>query len=355
MEFEPLIKRIEEHYQKQLPFVMFSLAEKNTIISFLQKDDGLYEVENFSENGFVIAPFNYKNKSFFVPEENSEKFISEPSHSDIQLTKVEFSQDHIERDRYIDLIENTIVTIQKKKASKIVMSRSKDFTLANFGLEILIKRLFSAYPTAFRYIWYHPRTGIWCGATPEILVEIENGIFKTMALAGTQTLRGSKKLFWGEKEIDEQQQVTDFITNSLQRVTSVLKVSNPRTQIAGPLAHLRTDISGTIKTGKATLSTIASALHPTPAVCGTPQKYAQDFILSNEDYDRELYTGFIGPISNAGGSAALMVNLRCMKIENDIARLFVGGGITLGSNPEAEWEETQNKMQTMLQVLQPML
>ena len=44
-----------------------------------------------------------------------------------------------------------------------------------------------------------------------------------------------------------------------------------------------------------------------------------------------------------------------MKIENNTARIFVGGGITIGSQPSDEWQETQNKMQTMLQVLQPML
>lgn len=355
MDFELLIDKIEKHYQRQLPFVMFSLAEKNTVKAFLQSDDSLQEVEDFSGNGFVIAPFEYQQKSFFIAEENSECLQVEIPRTAIHLSPVAISLDNKEKDKYVELVKNTITTIKRKNSSKIVMSRSKDFTLTQFGLGTLIKRLFSAYPTAFRYVWYHPKTGIWCGATPEVLVEIEDQVFKTMALAGTQTHNGYKNILWGEKEMDEQQQVTDSITNSLQRVTSVLKVSNPRTHIAGSLAHLRTDITGIIKNGKATLGTIAAVLHPTPAVCGTPQKYARDFILSNEDHIREFYTGFLGPISNNGNSATLMVNLRCMKIEENTARIYVGGGITLGSQPEAEWEETQNKMQTMLQVLQPML
>ena len=44
-----------------------------------------------------------------------------------------------------------------------------------------------------------------------------------------------------------------------------------------------------------------------------------------------------------------------MKIEENKAHLYVGGGITFDSNPEEEWEETQNKLQTMLQVVQPIL
>ena len=77
--------------------------------------------------------------------------------------------------------------------------------------------------------------------------------------------------------------------------------------------------------------------------------------MENEGYDREYYTGFLGPIMENGASASLLVNLRCMKIVGNTARLFVGGGITLDSQPNEEWLETQNKMQTMLQVLKPML
>ncbi|WP_374958131.1 chorismate-binding protein, partial [Gilvibacter sp.] len=84
-------------------------------------------------------------------------------------------------------------------------------------------------------------------------------------------------------------------------------------------------------------------------------KFAKEFILQNEGYNREFYTGFLGPVNENGASASLMVNLRCMKIENNTARIFVGGGITIGSQPADEWQEIQNKMQTMLQVLAPML
>ena len=129
-----------------------------------------------------------------------------------------------------------------------------------------------------------------------------------MALAGTQSFTGNTPVAWGPKELDEQQLVTDAITNSLQRVTSVLKVSNPYTHRAGSLLHLRTDIAGILKNGKATLTTIAAALHPTPAVCGTPQKFAKEFIYENEGYDREFYTGFLGPIQENGATASLTID-----------------------------------------------
>lgn len=355
MDYNLLIEKMAKQYSEKLPFVVFSLPESNSLNTFFQKDVQLCTAENLTENGFIFAPFNYKDTSYFIPENDSESLQCDFINHKIELVPVSISKDKEEKDSYIKLINKSIDAIKKRNAIKIVVSRQKDFMLKDFSIEKLSERIFSSYPAAFRYIWYHPNTGLWCGATPETLVQIENNSFKTMALAGTQAFTNKTPIFWGSKELDEQQLVTDAIIDSLQRVTSVLKVSNPHTHQAGSLLHLRTDITGVLKNGKATLSKIAIALHPTPAVCGSPQKFAKEFILENEGYNREFYTGFLGPILENGQSASLMVNLRCMKIEENIAHVFVGGGITLGSQPQEEWQETQNKMQTMLQVLQPML
>jgi len=355
MDFSQLIGKISQHYKDELPFVIFSMPESENVTVLLQKSKLLYTGVDFTVNGFVFAPFEYKGAVFYIPEDESESLQCKLLKEAVDLTPVEVKKDIKERNKYIGLLNETIENIKKRRAQKIVVSRYSDFVLENFSMETLIKQLFSAYPDAFKYVWYHPETGIWCGATPETLVQIENDSFKTMALAGTQPFTHRQPIIWGPKELDEQQMVTDAITTSLQKVTAVLKVSNPHTHRAGSLLHLRTDITGILKNGKATLTTIAAVLHPTPAVCGSPQKYARDFIIENEGYDREFYTGFLGPIMDNGASASLMVNLRCMKIVGNTARLFVGGGITLGSQPDEEWLETQNKMQTMLQVLKPML
>lgn len=355
MDFNLLIEKVSQHYNKRLPFVVFSLPDSDAITGLLQKLEKLHSVNYLTENGFVLAPFDYKENAPFIPESESERIAATIIIEKIDLTSVNISESHKEKDIYIEILDKTVKAIKSGKAKKIVMSRPNDFQLNNFSIEKLIKQLFSIYPTAFRYVWYHPKTGIWCGATPETLVQVEKDFFKTMALAGTQPYIGKEQVEWGAKELEEQQFVTDAITSSLQKVTSVLKVSNPHTHRAGSLLHLRTDITGILKKGKATLTTIAKVLHPTPAVCGSPQKAAKEFILENENYDREFYTGFLGPISSNGASASIMVNLRCMKIEANIARVFVGGGITSASIPLDEWKETENKMQTMLQVLKPML
>ncbi len=91
-------------------------------------------------------------------------------------------------------------------------------------------------------------------------------------------------------------------------------------------------------------------MHPTPAVAGYPKQKAIDFILENENYNREFYTGYFGFI-NKDKSSKLFVNLRCMQIEKKKLSVYVGGGITKDSNPLNEWQETEDKSKTLLSVL----
>ena len=122
--------------------------------------------------------------------------------------------------------------------------------------------------------------------------------------------------------------------------------STPETVTAGNIAHLKTTFN--IQTNKTPVE-LANLLHPTPAVCGLPEKTAKDFILKNEGHSREFYTGFLGIINDR--SCSLFVNLRCMQLFKNENWLYVGGGITSLSNADKEWRETELKAQTLLNIL----
>ena len=111
--------------------------------------------------------------------------------------------------------------------------------------------------------------------------------------------------------------------------------------------HLCTRIKAHQKKPK--LRELVDALHPTPAVGGIPKKEALKFINSEEGYDREFYTGYLGPFSL--NSTELFVNLRCAEYSNQQLSFFVGAGITEESEPMMEWEETQRKAETLLAAL----
>jgi isochorismate synthase len=355
MEYLKLLDSISKQHKRNLPFVLFSLPESEEISYMAQKDDKLYSTVDYQDQCFVFSQFDYHEEAYCIPADRSEVFETILNRDAIDINEIEIDEDPSIKDNYCDLVEKTIRVILSGKATKIVISRSKTISLNTFDISALAHRLMNLYPSAFKYIWYHPKTGLWCGASPEVLVKTEGQSFSTMALAGTQKYKENKNPKWSDKEREEHQIVIDAISDRLQKVTSVLRISKTYNRRAASVVHLCADITGILKKGKANLPNITSNLHPTPAVCGSPQNIAKKYILSNEGYDREYYTGFLGPVCEKKACSNLFVNLRCMKIEDDIVTLFVGGGITLASNPLDEWTETQNKMVTMLHVIQPML
>ena len=97
------------------------------------------------------------------------------------------------------------------------------------------------------------------------------------------------------------------------------------------------------------LNDILCALHPTPAVGGYPKEAAKVWIDRVEPHRRRYYGGYLGPVQADG--MRLFVNLRCMEVDDGYVRLYVGGGLTVQSQPASEWCETEAKAQTLLSVI----
>lgn len=352
---ELILNSLTENYKNKIPFVLFAYPHSNKTEVYIQKDGKGYTSEDFLDDLVVLAPFDYNGSLLCIPEIHSEKYEFDIPKGDFSEVKIPVEDTASDHQKHLDLVRSAKQFIGSRKASKVVVSRKKEIAIKSLDFAKIVPRLLNLYPNAFRYLWYHPESGVWCGASPEILLKTEGTSFETMSLAGTQVYNPKRDAIWTDKEREEQRIVTEAIVSNLQKVTSVVKISKTYDFKAGVLVHLRTDISGVLKRNKATVSTVAKALHPTPAVCGTPQKSAKNFILEYEGYDREFYTGFIGKVNSNTQISQLYVNLRCMKLVADRAILYAGGGITNQSIPEDEWQETQNKLQTMLQVLQPIL
>ncbi|MCF6295492.1 MAG: chorismate-binding protein [Flavobacteriaceae bacterium] len=364
MTSEDFFGRIEQQHKSKLPFVVYKKPNTLAIKVILQQDSELYITKNFSENGFVFAPFNDKEDAVLMPLENSEVLSSSfiiPINEEIHSNKVIESDNEIpaevylERSRkagmtkHINLVQKGIDAIKTNRFQKVVLSRQEFVSLLDNNPISIFKNLLNSYSSAFVYMWYHPKVGLWLGATPETLLKIEGSRFSTMALAGTQQYKGTLDVEWKNKEKEEQQLVTDYIISSLQSSVKEISISKIETIKAGNLLHLKTAIFGTLNFKLLNFKQLLSNLHPTPAVCGFPKGPAKQFILKNEDYNREYYTGFLGKIDS--DNSELFVNLRCMQLENNQAVLYVGGGITKDSIPENEWDETLNKTEIIKRAL----
>lgn len=334
------------------------------------------QLENLN-SGFILSPFNISSKKLYLKNDllitynkdykfeinNTEKAdnlvnhlskqIEEHRTATIPTTTID-AQSHLD---YVSLVKKSVNAIKESFFTKVVPSRKYEIKLntqAQSGAYFL--ELSEQYVNAFISITYTPEYGQWMGATPELLISTEEHVFKTIALAGTQAYDDKKPLSevaWTQKEIEEQALVSRYIINCFKKIRlREFEEIGPKTVKAGNLIHLKTEYVVNMKeTNFPELgSTMLNLLHPTSAVCGMPLETSYDFLKKNEGYDRELFSGFIGPI-NFNNKSHLYVNLRCMKIEDDKIMLFAGAGVTEDSIPEKEWLETEMKMKTLLNVI----
>ena len=356
---ELILEKMKQHKKQNLPFVMFRKPNSKTVVGIFQDNDHVYFSNDLEGKGFVFAPFQDENMVVFPIEFSEINFgtFKLKKIKEVILKKQKTNQE--EKNRFISLVKKGVDSILNGEFVKVVLSRTESIVIKHFKIRKTFKKLLQQYPTAFCYCWYHPKIGFWMGATPETLLQSKENKFTTMSLAGTQPFNNNYMVSWDEKEIKEQSFVTQYIIENLKSISEEITVSSPYTTKAGNLLHLKTDIQGVLKPNLSSKN-IVDILHPTPAVCGLPKDSAQNFILENELYDREFYTGFLGELnhdfSKNETATDLYVNLRCMKINNvsnsDVATatLYIGCGITDLSNPEDEWEETVNKSKTIKSV-----
>ena len=292
--FSKLIESVTNQYTQNLPFVIYRKPNEQVVQAILQADDQVHQVTDFNSTGFVFAPFDSNESAILFAADTIQKATYDLKSNLKVRTSATFKEDSSQKEFHIDLIHKGIRQIQSGAFKKVVLSRMVATACETSPVE-LFKTLLHTYSSAFCYLWHHPEIGTWLGATPEILLKTENNKFTTMSLAGTKKYIEGQVPEWGSKELEEQQLVTDYISNALDKTISNVKVSDRESARAGNLWHLRTKLTGIIEKGS--LSSIIKALHPTPAVCGMPMQPTQNFILANENYNREYYTGFLGELN----------------------------------------------------------
>ncbi len=366
------------------PFAVWKLPESNLIhlIAGFAPQAQHYPQTDLETlpAGFVAAPFHAEKGVYFIPAdehwiwqtalEGTVKRIKGAELS-AQMPSEKFSVQHLKNyvkttavsgnssESFRAAVAQAVAAIKRHEFQKVVLSKQKEAAMPEgFNPAEVFVELGKSYPNAFVSFFAIPQVGVWMGATPEILVSVDrHQIFRTMALAGTQakgTLTNLQQATWTQKEIAEQAMVSRYIINCFKKIRlREFEENGPRTVAAGKLIHLRTDFEVDMRvTNFPQLGTVMlNLLHPTSAVCGMPKPAAMEFIAVHEQYDRALYSGYIGSV-NISGESHLFVNLRCMQLQANSLILYAGAGITEDSIPEKEWNETEMKCETMLQLIQ---
>jgi isochorismate synthase len=314
------------------------------------------------EAGFAFAPFRITAKSpaiLLKPAVYFEDFRIEEKPDVDRFEPFEVNSESGDcclqpKDEYLKMIDETILSIREGALSKVIISRQIPVQRNDTSLGDTFLELQNHTPNAFTYLVNLPVAGIWMGATPEILIKSEGNQFETVSLAGTQVRKSDhEEYYWSTKDIEEQAFVSRYMLDVFFNFDiHQYKTIGPETMESGKVAHLKTSFFFPAEKIAGCLGSFIADLHPTPAVCGLPKDLADEFIRTKETHARKYYTGYLGPW-RLRQQVALFVNLRCMEITPKEFILYTGGGITSRSVPEKEWEETNQKAQTLLSVIDP--
>jgi menaquinone-specific isochorismate synthase len=255
------------------------------------------------------------------------------------------------RDEWRGMVSRALACISDGPLEKVVLAREVVVEADSpFSPREVVTRLISQQPGCFVYA-----TQGFVGASPELLVRRCGHDVESRPVAGTAIADGDdaslRALASSVKDRREHRFVVDAIVDALHGECEELNVgSEPDVAVFGHVAHLATRVWGRLRNPPPTALDLALLLSPTPAVGGTPRDAALDTIRALEGFDRGRYAGPVGWV-DAHGNGEWAIALRGAELDGRRARLVAGAGIVEGSDPDAEWAETQAKFEPMLRAL----
>ncbi len=255
------------------------------------------------------------------------------------------------REQWRAMVRTALAAIDDGQLEKVVLAREVIVEADTpFDLPDIVRRLVSQQPGCFVYA----SDGL-VGASPELLVRRIGDDVESLPVAGTAVADGDdaslRALAASVKDHREHRFVVDAIVEALEECCVELDAGSvPEVAVFGHVAHLATRVSGRLRTPAPSALDLARRLHPSPAVGGTPRAAAVEAIRALEGFDRGRYAGPVGWV-DARGNGEWAIALRGAQLDGARARLVAGAGIVTGSEPDAEWAETQAKLEPMLRAL----
>ncbi|MDE7226973.1 MAG: chorismate-binding protein [Treponemataceae bacterium] len=239
-----------------------------------------------------------------------------------------------------------------------VPSRRLQLDCANSALEIY-RRLRSVNPSPYLvYLDFGDRQLV--GSSPESLVRVRDGIASIRPIAGTRR-RGKNaaedealrtELLHDGKEKAEHLMLVDLARNDLGRVCksgSVEVVRYMDVEFYSHVMHIVSDVQGTVQDGIKQIQVLRSAF-PAGTVSGAPKISAIEILSRLEKTKRRFYAGAVGYLQS-NGDLDFCIAIRTALKQGTTWTLQAGGGIVYDSEPDREWEETNEKLGALRSVL----
>lgn len=270
-----------------------------------------------------------------------------------------------EPEGYMRSVARAVRSLRAGELRKVVLARALRLTFAEtVAAERILSNLVKDNAHGYTFAAELParlpgqdRTLV--GSSPELLLTRSGTSVVSHPLAGSASRSAdaavdhdnAKALIESKKDQVEHALVVEAVADTLAPFCRTLSVpSEPTLTSTSTMWHLGTRIAGELADPDVCALTLATRLHPTPAICGTPRDAARATIDQLEPFDRNYYAGVVGWCDSAGdGQWALAI--RCADVEERAMRLFAGAGIVEASDPDLELAETSAKFRTLLRAM----
>ena len=321
---------VYDNYDKRL-FIIVNDYEKNEKNAYIRIEEILKKIQ---------SPYTEKEQ----PKKNNIKFVSSVSKENY-LKNVEIIKDYI--------LEGDVMQVVYGQEF------SSPFTGSPVSLYKALRKL---NPSPYMYFLKIDDLHI-VGASPEILVRLQNNQVTVRPIAGT-VKRGktdaedkelSEKLRNDEKEIAEHLMLIDLGRNDVGRIAKTGSVKTTDQMVIekySHVMHLVSNVIGDLKENQSAIDVLKATL-PAGTLSGAPKVRAMEIIDELEPDRRGIYGGAIGYLSWTGNMDTAIA-IRTAVIKNDIIKVRAGGGIVHDSDPESEYQESLNKAQSIFNALEEM-
>jgi isochorismate synthase len=258
--------------------------------------------------------------------------------------------DEADRETWSRQVDDIRRKIQDEVFEKVVAARHCVVELeTGAGSLDVLKRLEERFPGCTRFALWRGEAA-FLGATPELLISRRGPSVLSEALAGSTVHGDAARMMASSKEREEHQLVVQAILKALEPFCDSLRsASEPIVRELPNVLHMQTPIEGHLRAPTHILA-LVQALHPTPAVGGVPTNEAIQWIVEHETLARGWYSAPIG-WTDAAGDGEFVVALRSGLLLDGKAWVYAGAGIMADSDPDAEYAETELKMQALLGAL----
>ena len=329
----------------------------------LMISDEVIIYDNLKKTLFIIVNGSSENEADCLKriEQIHQKILEPVERRKIpQKNNIKFTSS-VKKEDYLKAIKKIKDYIVEGDVMQVVYGQELTTPFKGSAIE-LYKSLRKLNPSPYMYFLKIDDLHI-VGASPEILVRLQNNEVTVRPIAGT-IKRGSSeqednelanKLRNDPKEIAEHLMLIDLGRNDVGRIAktgSVETTEQMKIEKYSHVMHLVSNVIGDLKDGLSPID-VLKATFPAGTLSGAPKVRAMEIIDELEPDRRGIYGGAVGYLSWTG-NMDVAIAIRTAVIQNEILSVRAGGGVVYDSDPEAEYQESMNKAQSIIKAIEDM-